>query len=156
MKKYGTTWILVADAARARLLKYAGFGAELVLLDEWTHPESRTQSHNLVTDRPGRVAQSHQGPHPGHGSKSAMEPDVTPKEAEHEVFARLLVAKLAEGVNEIPELHIVLVANPRFLGSLRRLASEQVRKHIVASQDKDYTALTLRELSQQLAPVIYG
>jgi protein required for attachment to host cells len=155
MNANDSTWILVADAARARLYECDGSGAHLKQINDFHHAESRTKNHELVADRPGRMWQSHVGPHPGRGSKSSMEPSISAKEAEHEHFARQLAATLVQGLNDHAYGRLILVANPDFLGLLRRFADEQVRKHVVASVDKDYTALTTPELLDKLAAVLH-
>jgi protein required for attachment to host cells len=150
------TWVLVADAARARLFRYDDVRTAIEPLKEWEHPGSRAKNQDLVTDRPGRTNQPHLTPKVGHGSGSAMEAELSPKETEQEVFARLLASELARGLSEHAYGRLILVANPRFLGMLRRVADEQVRKHIVSSVSKDYTMLPVRELEQQLAPVMHA
>ena len=156
MTTYTPTWILVADASKARLFKYDGFGAEIELLKQWEHPGSRVKNSELATDRPGRINQSHVQPHAGHGSKSGMEPELSPKEVEHEHFARELADELTKGLSGNAYSRLILAANPRFLGTLRSVADEQVRKHIVASVSKDYTALPAKALEQELATVLYN
>lgn len=153
---YDPTWILVADASRARLFKYAGFGAALEELAAWQHPKSRARNSELMADRPGRVAQSHAGPHPGHGSRSGMEPDLSARDQEHVHFARELAAELAKGLHSKAYGQLVLVANPEFLGTLRHVSDEQVLKHTIASVDKDYTALPTRDLEDKLKPLFHA
>src|SRR5262245_52884122 len=133
MTTYSPTWILVAGASQARLFKYDGFKTPIQPLREWEHPQSRARNQDLASDRPGRVTQSHAGPHPGKGSKSGMEAELTPKKVEHERFARELAAELDKIAAEDTMARFVLVANPEFLGQLRQVESEQVRKHTVAS-----------------------
>jgi protein required for attachment to host cells len=144
----------VADAARARLFQYDGFGIPLKMLKEWQHAESRAKIQDLVTDRPGRVMQSHSAPHPGHGSRSGTEPEVSPKRLEHEHFARQLIDELDHGLGKNAYGRLILIANPEFLGLLRRAASSQVLKRTVASLDKDYTMLPIKELEQHLTPLL--
>lgn len=156
MTTYLPTWVLVADASRARLFQYDGFGAAIKLLKEWTHDGSRLKNHDLLSDRPGRVMQSHGGPHPGHGSHSGMEKAHSPKEVEHEHFARELQHELEHSLSVNAYGRLILVANPEFLGMLRHVASPQVLKHTVASLDKDYTTLGMTELEHRLAPILHA
>ncbi len=156
MTPYSPTWLLVADATRARLFQYDGFGAPLTLLKELEHLESREKIHDLVTDRPGRVAQSHTAPHAGHGSRSGTESEVSPKRLEHERFARQLAGELDAGLGKNAYGRLILVANPEFLGTLRQMGSSQVLKRTVASVDKDYTMLPIKELEQRLAPILHA
>ncbi len=52
--------------------------------------------------------------------------------------------------------HLVLVAEPRFLGQLREALDEQVSRHVVATVDKDYAQLDERDLLDRLAPHLPG
>jgi protein required for attachment to host cells len=147
-----TTWILISDASRARLFATEGQGKPLQLVQEFEHPESRAANQDLVTDRPGRVQQSAGGGpgSPGGGSRSAMEPQTTPKEVEHDLFARELAGALYKGATGNAYAHLVLAAPPQFLGMLREVIDEPVRKKVSASLDKDYTRLDLRELTERV------
>ena len=60
-----TTWILVGNAARARLYENTGIGKGLKLLSEFLHPQSRMKGVDLVSDRAGFV----QGVGNGHAAR---------------------------------------------------------------------------------------
>lgn len=123
-------------------------------LKAYIHPQSRSKNSDLVTDKPGRVSQSHVAPTgPAKGSRSGMEHE-SPKSIEQEHFARELSAELARGLAEHAYEDLVIVANPAFLGTLRQVADTQVLKHVKASIDKDYTMLKLPELQEKLAAVL--
>ena len=149
-----TTWVLISDASRARLFSIERPGLPLQLVQEFEHPESRAANQDLASDRPGRVQQSGQshGPMagPSKGSRSAAEPQTTPKEVEHQHFARELAAALYKGATGNAYTHLVLAAPPQFLGLLREFIDETVRKRVTASMHKDYTHLDLRELTERV------
>jgi len=50
-----TTWILVADGARARILQTEGWGKGLIQLRHAEHEESPLRASEQGTDRPGRT-----------------------------------------------------------------------------------------------------
>ncbi len=158
MTTLNSTWVLVADASRARLFRYDGSNAALQIVKEWDHPTSRLRNQDLISDRPGRVTQSRgqsrAGAYSEHGSKSGIEPDLPPKRLEHEHFARMLAAVLAKGLAQHLYGRLLLVASPEFLGILRQVLGAQVLKHVVASIGKNYSTLTSRELTQCLTPDI--
>lgn len=163
MRLRAPTWILVADASRARLFSKDRIAKNgLHELKVYSHPESRAKNLELVTDRPGRMAQSSagngHGPGAGgaHGARSGMEPDMTPKEVEHELFARELCADLLRGLSDHAYDDLVLVANPQFLGTLRQVVDTQVQKRVSATVDKDYTMLKPQELEEHLAEHLPG
>lgn len=153
----GTTWILVCDASRARLLRADPPKKNLVQLEVFDHAESRAHVRDLVADAHGRKPV---GPVPGntnHGSGQGLgygrpgaEPDTDPKEVEAQKFARELAETLEKGLNEHAYQHLFLIAPPHFLGLLRGTASAQVKKHIDLTIDKDLTHADLQELTQRL------
>ena len=142
-------WVLVADASRARIFEVKIGSQVFELVSEFPHPASRAKDHDVGSDRPGRVSQSHAGPHPGKGSRSGTE-EHSHKETEHDHFARELVTELTRGLNEHRCGRIVVDANPEFLGHLREVAGSNLAKHISESVAKDYTGLDARELAERL------
>ena len=155
MKPTYPIWILVSDASRARIYSVELEHRPMVLRAEFEHSESRAMEKDLVSDRPGRMSQStSSGGHPGHGSRSGMEPGTTAKEVEHERFARTLTAELNTQFSRNAFARLVVVANPEFLGLLRDSLSEPLKKALSASVNKDYTRLELRDLEEQLAEVL--
>lgn len=149
MQQNNVTWVLISDAARARLFSAAERGQVFNLIREFDHPESRAANRELVTDRPGRVQQS--GGSSGKTTRSAMEPQTDPKTEEHHVFARELAEELEKALHRNEYNHLILAAGPQFLGMLRDSLHDQVRKHVTASLDKDYTHMDARELQQRLS-----
>lgn len=148
-------WILVSDSCRARLFSVASAHRPLVLRAEFEHAQSRAREQELVSDRPGRMSQSVAGgPHPGRGSRSAMEPGTPAKTVEHERFARTLTAELNTEFSRSAYARLVIAANPEFLGLLRDNLSEPLKKNLVASVNKDYTRLEATALAEQLAPIL--
>ena len=89
-----------------------------------------------------------------HGSRSAMEPDTSPKMHEHEHFARELAEALHKGLSEHAYGRLVLCANPQFLGLLREVMDPQVSNHVSASINKDLTRVDQRELPARLLSVL--
>jgi protein required for attachment to host cells len=137
------TWILLADAANARLYQARAPARELTLLRELSHPESRAKEMDLVSDRPGRVRQSRTAARP------ALE--YTPhKQVEADRFARQLADALERGLDEGAYDRLILVAPPESLGRLRHKLSERVSARIVAEVEKDYLHLEPRELRERL------
>jgi protein required for attachment to host cells len=150
MTKQFPIWVLLSDSTRARILTVAGPEQPLVEQLALIHPASRARESEIYSDRPGRVAQAHVGPHPGHGSRSAMEPGTSAKEVEHQRFARQVAEELQQGSNEHAYARLVVVSSPAFLGLLRKELSPQVSQRISVTLDKDYTHLALNELEERL------
>jgi len=144
------TFLLIADASRARLFRRSDQADELELVEELEHPESRAMNRDLMADKPGR-AFTGGGMVPG---RSSMEYETDPKDVEAEKFARELGDDLARRCDEHTFDDLVVVAPPKFLGLLRgTLATHgnRVSDRVSTWLDKDYTQLDERTLAERLA-----
>jgi protein required for attachment to host cells len=157
-----TSWILVCDASRARLLRAASPKNRLVQLEAYDHAESRARARDLMADANGRKPV---GPVPasaGHGQQGTAhgrpgaEPDTDPKEVEAQKFARQLAEVLERGLHDHAYDRLFLVAPPHFLGLLRGTVSAQVKKQIEGTIDKDLTHEDLDDLSKRLEADLSG
>lgn len=151
-----TTWILVSDASRARLLRAGPQQDGLVQLDAFEHPDSRAHVRDLVSDAQGRKPVGPVPASPAHGptgvahGRPGAEPDTDPKEVEAQKFARELAEVLEKGLVDRAYDRLFLIAAPHFLGLLRRAVSTQVEKQIAVTLDKDLTRADLGELAERL------
>src|SRR5437764_15038631 len=124
------TWIVLADAASARLYEAGEVPGNWALVAELQHPESRARDSELGTDKPGRVKQSK-------GSRSAMEPPTPPKKVAVQKFARQVAKALEDGLLKKAYERLILVAPSAFLGVLRSELGDRVGGRIAAVVDKD-------------------
>lgn len=138
------TWVLVADACRARIFSDPGLRGDLVELEDFASPACREHVKDRVSDRSG------QKPGGGQGGRVSAAQEVDPKESEARAFARHLaeVLKRKQNANAFKEL--VIAAPPHFLGLLRSAFDETIAKAVVASFDKDYTMLDAGDLSRRI------
>ncbi len=143
-----TTWILVANAALAKLYANEGINKGVALVSRHQHPASRGKGSDLVSDRPG----SNQGHGNEHGS---FVPAVSPKENAADHFALELGRLLDEGRVKNHYGRLILVASSPFIGRLKAHLPEGVKKLITGSVDKDYTGASERELVDLLANCVY-
>lgn len=140
-----TTWVVVADGARARILSGdpAKGGLESVM------PElvgrGREKGAELMADRPGRSLDSSQV-----GNRHAMEPPTDPKEVEKQRFARELASTLEAADKEGRFDRLLLVAPPKMLGELRDVLSQKIKEKIYKEVDKDLTWVSVHELPGHL------
>lgn len=118
------TWVVVADAGRARVLEALGADGSLNEFDDLINPGARLQEHDVVSDRKGRVTQ---GPA---GVGQSFEPRHSQAAHEAEGFARQVCERLdaARQSGEFAKLY--LIAEPAFLGLIRKQMSAPVRKLI--------------------------
>ena len=137
------TWILLADAASARLYASGERPGDWTLLRELQHPESRMRPSGLLSDKPGRVKQST-------GSRAAMEPHTPRKKVEAERFAREIAQALDESVVSGACERLVLVAPPAFLGVLRDKLPPRVAARVTDVIEKDYLHLDQPTLKKRL------
>ncbi len=114
-------WVVAADSARARIFSRSKKFSPLEELETLVHPESRLHRQDLVSDRPGTV---HESRTPG---ESANQEPTDPKVVEAQVFARDIAHRLREARLAGDYTHLVLIADPKFLGLLRKSLDEDTR-----------------------------
>ena len=137
-------WILVADSARARIFSVDGATAPLNPIEQLVHPESRLHDRDIKSDRPGRAFDSE-----GKG-RHANETSVSPKAQEAIRFAGEVAAYLNRGRVEGKYQHLVVVADPRFLGTLRSSFAPEVKKLVSLEVDKDLSKASEPEIRKAL------
>jgi protein required for attachment to host cells len=141
------TWVIVADAARARFFQLGvdGNGARtLEEFDVMVSPRGRLHEGDLTADRPGRAFDSR-----GRG-RHAMEPAHTAKEHEAQEFARELAAHVEDARIAGFVDKLVLIAPPRFLGQLRSSLCAQALELVVHSIDKELSTASCEEVASHL------
>lgn len=139
-----TTWILIADGARAHILENDGPGKGLApapVPPQETHLDA---DREVYADRPGRAQES------VGGARHAVERRVDWHRFEKAQFAGRLAELLdaAAGAKRFDRL--VLVAPPRTLGDLRAALAPATRAKVDGEIDKDLTHLPDHELPAHL------
>ena len=138
------TWIVVADAARARIFRQEGEARELVPAWEYEPVGSRLQSREIASDRPGRTFNS------GDPGRHAKAPPTDPARYESERFARDVAGKLDEDRKKGRFDRLVIVAAPQFLGDLRATMPAPLKACVETEIDKDLSRLPPREIRDHL------
>lgn len=153
-------WIVVANAARARVLEEADEPTarartrrppRFVHVADLVHPQSRQKGVELGDDRPGHV----EGGAVGLAGAAYM-PRTDPREREHDRFAREVARMLDHGVADGRCAGLVLVATNPFLGRLKHHLGEQAQKLILRTLSADYTTLEEAELAERLQTAAAG
>ncbi len=130
-----TVWIVVADAARARILSCEGRACKgMHDIEALSHSESRSHNQDLVSDRPGRGWSSASG-----DGRHAMQESTDPATNERDRFARQLAERLKAAHHEGTFKHLVIVAAPSFLGALREVLDHHVAQTVTAEIPKNIT-----------------
>lgn len=124
-------YIVVADAARARIVRTDEAFEEVAEVADLTHPTGRAKAGEIVTDM-NTTSTRPQGP------RNQTEP-VDLHHVESERFARQIAARLqkdrAAGAFDV----LILVAPPKFLGVLREALDAPTARLVIGSVDRDYT-----------------
>lgn len=138
-----TTYIVVADAARARIFTYAA--RTLTEKESLVHAEGRMHEGDLITDTPG--AEVHES---GTASSRASAEGDAARTHENELFAKEVSEHLykARVDNKMDEL--VLVAAPKFLGLLRDKLDKPTQKIVTHTLDKDLSKAPQEEIEKAL------
>ena len=147
MKKT-VTWVLVADAARARILRNEGpgRGIEREVVQEFA--QEIPPGREIMADRPGRGFES---ANPG---RHAKEPSSDPREVEALRFLREVVAYLEKANNTRAFDRLVLVAPPAALGTLRAQVSKPLAAKVTGELNKDLTHVPVHDMAKHLGDVM--
>ena len=151
-----TTWILIADGARARVLAHDRKSRTLSPAFPHEFTGSTAQSKEIASDRQGRSFDSSGRGQPGDvgGGRHALEPRTDPQRYAEYAFARDLAHHLEDAANNHRFDQLVLVAAPKTLGDLRELLPATVKKKISAEIDKNLTNVPERDLPKHLEGVL--
>ena len=134
------TWIVVADAARARIIEQSARNEPLRVIEERHHAASRLQSREIASDGKGRSFDS------GGQGRHAMEPSTDPQRHEKTVFAKEL-AQVLNQAGKGNRFDRLLIACPaQMLGELRRDLDKAAAAKVAAEYPKDLSAIALRDL----------
>jgi protein required for attachment to host cells len=144
------TWLIVADASRARILQAAEREPRLTELEDLLNPEGRLKDGELAADARGRWG----GPNRPGGN--AMREQVSPSAHVAELFAGRIGDYLEKARTAQRYDRLYIVAPPKFLGMLRRKLGKDVEKLVLRELPKDLSWLTIQELEKRLAELVQG
>ena len=137
-----TTWIIAADASRARILQVMDRDARLAEVEDFLNPEGRAHDRDLISDGHPR----------SNGTKGPASDREEMKATEHatELFVKRVSAYLDKARNDHRYDRLHLVAAPKFLGQLRKELGKEVQKLVTDELPKDLTWLDTRGLEAKL------
>lgn len=139
--------VVVADQGEARLyLKLPP--ASLRLIGRHENPAAHLPDRDLKSDRPGRV---YNRAAPSGSRRGAMAHHATggerkPRRQLAEVFARRVAGAIRAAAKTTPFEHLILVAEPRFLGTLRRALPAGLRAKVAVQIARDLMHLPAAQL----------
>ena len=137
-------WILIADSSRARIFTAENSVAELIEIEHFNHSEGRLLDQDLISDLPGKSKGVE-----GTGGHVYVG-EIDPKEQENIHFAKKVAHHLCHELNLNKFENLFVVASPSFLGALRRSCSNQLKKHIAFSLNKNVVTKTPEQIRAYL------
>ena len=137
-----TTWIIAADASRARILQVTDRAQQLEEVEDLLNPEGRVHDRELISDAHPRFSGVGGGPGSDREETSATEHAT-------ELFAKRVGDYLdkARTAHRYDRLH--LIAPPKFLGQLRKELGKEVQKLVAQELPKDLSWLNARDIQAQ-------
>lgn len=145
------TWIVTANAGRARFFAEPAPTEDLQEIEDMVNDGARLKTSESQTDRMGPTSAG-QSMHNTGGAlpNKTYEPAQTPVQRATEIFAKDVANYLLKGHQEGRYRKIALVASPQFLGILRQQLDPQL-KHLVSVEiNKDYTELSPEQLHEHV------
>ena len=141
------TWILIADAAHARVLETVGVGKPLTPVPAFAMNQSLPPSRELGDERPTRT-------HDSMGeSRHGVEAHSDARRELKRKFATLVAEKLEAALAVHAFDRLVLVAPPAMLGDLRHVLKKSLAERVVAEVDKDLVKVADHDIAAHLASV---
>ncbi len=149
------TWFVVADGARALILKQDGANGRLERVDELEEALARRRARKLVSDKPGRALESvgfqRYGAAPARMMmRHALAPRTDPHRLEKERFIDGLARRIDAACANDEFDRLVVAAPAKALGDLRRALGEGARERLVKELPKDLTKVPAAELAGHL------
>ena len=142
------TWVVVANAARARLCEFNPRDASLTELQDFVHAAGRQKGSALATDRPGHTEK-------GQASvRTSFEPHTEVHHKEREHFARELARQLDDAIAQRHCPALALIASNPFLGELKAQLGNAAAKAVVATVPTDLTHCDMAELTSRVKEIL--
>jgi protein required for attachment to host cells len=142
------TWVLIADAGRARILLNEGPGRGLKEVKGMTFERELPRAHDLVADRQPRAIES-----VGH-ARHAIDGKADPRRKEKRKLIEELAEVLDHALAQDKYDNLVIVAPAQALGDMRQAITEPVRKVVLHEVNLDLTKTPDTELGSHLAHVL--
>lgn len=141
-----TTWIVIADGARARVMQNVGPGKGIDAVEGLTFEGDHAPSIEIMADKPGRTFDS------VGNARHAMEPSSDPHTELKARFLKTVSSALQQKIDDYDRL--VLVAPPQALGLLRKSLPAAAAGKVTAELGKDLTHLPIADLPHHLEQIL--
>lgn len=145
------TWIVSANASRARFFSQEKFSDPLEEINDMVNEAERQRELDLKSDRLDPTSASKSMHSTGGATPTKLyQPAQTPEAHQAELFARDIAGYLLQAYNEGRFKQLSLVVSPQFLGMLRKLLDPRLESAVNLEIDKDYTQFSPQELLEQV------
>ncbi|MGG7607303.1 host attachment protein [Massilia sp. BKSP1R2A-1] len=158
-----TTWIIAANAGRARFFSESDANEPLQEMQDMVNPAAQLRTVDTETDRLGPTSAagsahnigSNAGAGFAHNAQAGApnkqyQPAQTPQQHATDLFAKDVAEFLLKSHQEGRYQQLMLAASPEFLGVLRTKLNPQVQQLIKTEVNKDYTHSSAQQLREQL------
>jgi protein required for attachment to host cells len=144
------TWVVLANASRARILDREP-GGRLEELADLVHPQSREKGAELASDREGHAQKAHGDLG---NMRTAFQPHTEVRRKEHAVFAMEVSRYLEEAVTQGRCKGLALIASDPFLGELKSHLGGAATRVLVAAIPRDLTSFAGQDLARRVTEAL--
>lgn len=157
MKVNTSACVVVADQGEARLYRMLP-PASLRLIGRHENPAAHQRDRDLKSDRPGRVYDraATAGSRRGATAHHATGGERKPRRQLATAFARQIAGAIRAAAKAKPFDRLILIAEPRFLGTLRRALPATLRAKVAVQIAKDLMHLPGAQLRIRVAAAAKG
>jgi protein required for attachment to host cells len=138
------TWTLVADGGQARIFRLGHRPGDIEELQRLDASTRHTPSRDMVSDANSR---SHDVRGPGSHVK---EPRSDARELAEQHFTSALMERVKRAAKEEGFSQLIIAADPRTLGRMRKCMPETVAGRVVKQLNLDLTGLPSSEIDQRI------
>lgn len=140
-----TTWILAADASRARIFEVEKHNPPRVHeVEGFDHAQGRAHIREINSDADGRFSSK------GGTQAHVSQPAVDAAQHEMEIFSRQISDYLDQAANEHRFDRLWLMASPKVLGLLRQQLGKTTQKLVEEEVAKDISWFDTRDIEAYL------
>ncbi len=143
-----TTWILIANGARARILEHKALGSGITALEGMEYSQQSLSSSQIMADKPGRAFST------AGTARSAMQPSTDPVAKREADFAHNLAEILNDKFSIKAFDRLAIFAAPKAMGDIREALSENIKTAIIAEIAKDLTKVPNDKIAKHLEDVM--
>jgi protein required for attachment to host cells len=136
-----TTWIVAADAGRARIFAETDRNHPLQEIEDMISSAARMRVSDQLSDKMSPVSAL---------PSNQYQPQQSPEEREAEMFAKSICGFLLKSYQDGKFQKLELIAEPKFLGVLRMNLDAQLKTQVSREINKDYSHFSGHQLREQM------